>query len=692
MTLLTVVENKNKKLIALAQVMILVLGIIAISYAIGSEVKIVSADVRGDSVGYSASFLSTSFQTPPLTIPPDSTAALITKAEIAGKFNPIVGESATSSGFFSWANIEPIIETVGIAAAIYFGVKLIGNLIAPNSPEYVNAAAAAGAGGYVAGTIAAYFGSTGLLTFGIGTAVGLLIFAFTFKSSTQEVAIFQCSPWQPPKGGDDCEVCNTQGIPCTEYQCRSLGLSCELLNKGTSDQKCVETNRNDAVPPVIQPWIQALLSGYRYTPDNAISPPDNGVKLEYISSSDNCIPAFTPLRFGVTLNENSKCKIDVIRKSNFSSMSYDLSSGLYLQNHSIGFSLPGNNSLSQENITLENGGNFELYVRCEDKRGNSNVGTFVFKYCVDKGPDTTPPYIVSTSINNNSPVNYNQTEVPIKVYVNEPSECRWSFQDRDYDAMENIMSCATSISSVQEIDSQQVYGCSTNLTGIKPQSNNDYYFKCRDQPLATGEQLRNTNPAPYHYRLIGTRPLVLDSVGPNGTLKDNTNVINVTLTAETSAGYKNGEAICQYSRTGKEGSYVDFFKTGSYSHEQELHLPEGDYTYSIKCFDFAGNTDSSNVSFSVETDVSSPQVVRAYHQDNSLVIITDETATCVYNTQPEIGCGFDFENGNKMTTLNDNEHYTDWNTLTNFYIKCKDQFGNEPYPDRCSIIVRPFSL
>jgi hypothetical protein len=258
--------------------------------------------------------------------------------------------------------------------------------------------------------------------------------------------------------------------------------------------------------------------------------------------------------------------------------------------------------------------------------------------------------------------------------------------------MENNMTCAT---SVLEMNAQMLYKCSTTLTGLNDKTNNGFYFRCEDQPALKGtskESQRNVNEQSYYFVLVGTQPLVIDKAGPNGTIKDSTDVIKVDLNATTSAGYKNGEATCQFSNTGAEGSYINFFSTGSYYHEQELHLSAGDYTYYIKCFDLGGNTDYANVSFTVETDTSPPQAVRVYHDEPYLKVITDEDSECVYNTQDNIGCGYSFDDGNSMTDISSREHEIDWNTLLTFYIKCRDQYGNEPLPNQCTIIARPFSL
>ena len=490
-------------------------------------------------------------------------------------------------------------------------------------------------------------------------------------------------PWQAPTGGERCEECNLQsGLPCSEYQCKSLGQSCELLNPGTGEEKCVWVNRQDVNPPTIEPWEDALLDDYRYSPDNSISPPDRGVKINYLKANDNCIPAFTPLKFGVLLNEPAKCKIDVLRKENFKEMTSFMNGGLSNYSHSYALSLPGKSALESENITLQNNGNYEMYVRCEDANGNSNTATFVFKYCVDPGPDTTPPLIVTTSIINNAPIAYNQSSIDLEVYINEPSNCKWSHDNQDYNSMEEEMQCLTSIF---EYNAQMLYKCSTTLTGLKDRIENKFYFRCKDQPNSP-ENEKNTNKQSYEFNLIGTQPLVIDSVSPNDTtVSDSTDSVKVTLEVETSAGNKEGESICYYSNTGNENNYIKFFETQSFKHTQDLFLAEGDYEYYIKCTDLGGNSDYETINFDVETDSSSPLVVRAYKEENFLKLITNEESECIYST---FGCSYEFSEGTKITVVDETKHFTDWNVQTDLYVKCQDNFGNQPLPNQCSIIVR----
>ena len=517
----------------------------------------------------------------------------------------------------------------------------------------------------------------------IGIGVAVAVFILMYSKENEKTVTFSCLPWQAPVGGSACEECNKQGIlPCSEYQCKSLGQACELINQGTTEENCVWVNSKDVNPPTIEPLENALLNDYEYSPDNTINPPDRGVKINYLESDDNCIPAFTPLRFGVELNEPAACKVDILRKEGFEEMSSFMSSGLLRYNHTHALSLPSPNALASENITIRNNGNHELFVRCQDANGNSNTATFVFKYCVDPEEDTTPPLIVTTSILNEAPIAFNQSSVDLDVFVNEPSECKWSHNNRDFETMEETMSCAT---GVFDFNAQMLYKCSTTLTGLKDRTDNKVFFRCRDQPNSP-ENKRNTNAESFEFTLVGTQPLVIDSVEPdNETIKDSTDAVKVSLQAETSSGFKSGEAICYYSDTGESNDFIKFFETGSFEHSQDLFLTEGNYEYFIRCTDLGGNSDLKTINFEVETDLSSPTIVRAYKEENFLKLITDEPSQCRYST---FGCNYEFDEGTQFTDINENNHFTDWDVQTDLYVKCEDDFGNRPLPNQCSIVVR----
>ncbi|MBI2043429.1 hypothetical protein HYT25_03505 [Candidatus Pacearchaeota archaeon] len=587
-------------------------------------------------------------------------------------------------------------ESALFAAGIYGVVTLFGPIFGLDD-EQTKAISEAGALGVLVGNSVSGFGakyqwgwaSTEYGGVSGATYAGLLAagayFLANYRDEDSKKVQFSCVPWQAGLGGDNCEVCNQGFLPCSEYQCKSLGQSCELVNPGTTDEKCVWVNRNDVTSPIIEAWIGGLLNAdYRYNPDAAILPPDRGVKVEYLKSTlgDNCIPAFTPLRIGISSNEPAKCKIDGLRKNDFETMDVLMSGGLLQYNHTFSLSLPGSDNLNSAGIEVQNDGNYDLFVRCEDANGNANEGTFVFKYCVDKGPDVTPPLIVATSIPNNAPVAYNQTSLNLEVYVNEPSECKWSHNNREYDSMEVQMSCDTFI---RDNNAQGLYTCRTTLEGIKDRFVNKFFFRCKDKPQAQ-ENERNVNQESFEYKVIGTQALVIDYALPNDTIRDSTSVVKVTFETKTSAGFDEGKAECFFSDTGDDDDFTTrFLESNSHLHKQELFLPSGSYVYYIRCIDLGGNRDDETITFSVESDDQAPIVVRAYHEEQYLKLITNEEAKCVYDV---VDCSYPFDSGIPITEIDGTNHFTDWNINKNLYIKCQDAYGNQPLPNQCSIIVK----
>ena len=179
---------------------------------------------------------------------------------------------------------------------------------------------------------------------------------------------------------------------------------------------------------------------------------------------------------------------------------------------------------------------------------------------------------------------------------------------------------------------------------------------------------------------------MIKSTGPNETIKDSTTPIKITLEAKTTAGEDKGKSTCYYSDTGEDDSYIMFFNTNSHEHSQDLYLVSGSYEYWIKCIDLGGNSDTEIVNFKVETDTSAPNVVRAYHEDTYLKIVTDEEAECVYDVTD---CTYDFESGISMSVVDKTDHFTDWIPEKTYYIKCQDKYEKRPNPDECSITVRP---
>lgn len=577
--------------------------------------------------------------------------------------------------------------TNSLSMAAFGGIMTYQAIVGAYSSPTVSSALGLQAG--ASGKYLGLFKSPGQAGAYIGLAVAVAIFILTYSKEKKKTVNFQCMPYEPPLKGDKCEECNKDPMrPCSEYKCKSLGQACSLLNAGTGKEQCAWVSRNDVKSPEITPWDSALYPiGLKYAPDKAIRPPSIGTKI--VSSSDGCLPAYTPLQFGVTTNEPAQCKIDYNHTAKFENMQYYFGdTNYYLYNHTQKMRLPGpntgNNSIAPE---LKNDGNFALYVRCQDANGNQNVDEYAFTFCVDKSDDTTQPIIEEFSIPSGSYIRYNQDSVPIEVYVNEPSECKWSVESKPYDDMENTMKCYT---DSYQVNADLQYVCTGNLTGVQNREENKFYFKCKDQPDAE-ENKRNVNVQGKELILKGSQPLNIIKILPNETITGSTDVVPVSLEVETDDGAENGIASCAFSASGAKDSFITMFQTGSFEHNQTLMLPNGLYTYFVRCIDVGGNAAEANTTFAVYVDKNAPSITRVYKQE-ALKIVTDEDAECSYSLKD---CNFNFEDGKKMAYSNvDIKYnlYADWKAGNVYYIKCRDLYGNQPDPNRCSITVSAIEL
>ncbi len=621
---------------------------------------------------------------------------LLASGSLTGKSAKILNGALArdTTGKLFGSSIAYTAAAIVSAAAAAFTFSKIFRMIGGN-PDQQNLLGSFGAAAAATATIVFGYPTTfqalqgilglgGLATAGIISGAVFVVFAiFSSSVAEQGVVIYNCQPWDAATGGENCELCNNQEVPCSEYQCKSLGQSCLYIG---SDQDqggrpfCFFNNSRDVDPPVISPNEGVLSIGYRYTPNNAISPPDRGVKIIDSKSKDGCLSPFSKVTFGVKLDEPAKCKIDFQRRKSYDKMSLPFGRPYLDYNHTQTLLIPDlNNSLGKDN-------QISTYVKCIDSNGNSNKNDFVFEMCVQEGPDNTPPIIYGTSIKKGSKVPFNVTSANVDFYINEPAECRWSFSDEKYENMENNMTCAT---NPKQMNLRLSYTCSTNLTGIKSQEKTDYFIRCRDQPNLKNINDRNTNVESYKYNLQSSRALVIAEASPNGTtIKGSTSPATITLKARTLGGTYDGNALCYSSPDGVEGNYKEFENSGSTNkHSTEIHLEKGNYQYYIKCLDFGGNVDVKKINFSVDIDQEAPIVVRAYYEDGSMKLITDEKAECRYSTST-LGCEYSFDDGIKIKSYNKIDHFVKWDTETNLYIKCQDIYGNQPKTNECNIVVR----
>jgi hypothetical protein len=684
----------SKKSLALGQIYLMIIGLFALSVFLGglNEVEAQDSFKARDSV---------------INNPADSSGADV----VVDKTDPSLFGEKISTFYY-----DPLTQAFVWALAAYAAVRIIGSVAGLSEGE-TNAAAYAAAGGVLASqTAAALYGAKGVGVLGadvggklvggsavaegagigtlgltvIGIAVAVVVYVALYEDVDvkQELIQFSCFPWEPKIGGQDCEKCNDDPLkPCSEYRCKALGQACGIVNPGTTEEKCVWLNPGDVTSPVITPWEDVLdPENLDYVPDGS-RPPERGTRI--VRDGGSCLQAFTPLEFGVETNEPAQCKIELVHTEKYEDMQYYFGeNNLFVQNHSQRMTLPAPGGGNGSEIQFPAPGeDYQLYVRCMDGNGNYNVDEYVISFCVDDSPDTTPPIIHSTSIATNSPVQFGVDNLTIEAYVNEPAECRWSRSSKNYDDMENIMSCGT---NTIQVNAELLYTCSDQLTGIQDRTVNKFYFRCKDNP-GKDEGDRNVNTQSYELVLRGTQPLDIIRAGPNKTIIGSTSTVVATLEAETSNGADEGKALCFFSDSGLSGTFVEFFETDSFEHRQDLDLIEGAYVYTLRCIDAGGNRDEVNVSFSVDIDNEAPKVTRAY-REGALKLVTNEDAKCVYSLNT---CNYNVDEGLPLIYSNPerkNSHFVEWDSNVVYYVKCKDEFGNEPPPSSCSIIVNAVEL
>jgi len=328
------------------------------------------------------------------------------------------------------------------------------------------------------------------------------------------------------------------------------------------------------------------------------------------------------------------------------------------------------------------------------------------EFCVDDGPDISPPEILGTNYLQETFIRSGVTETDLEIYTNEPADCRWDFNDKRYEEMkeDGIDFCSQNISD--HLNGGYRYGCSGTLTGLKDSVDNNFYIRCKDKPYVdapnySGVETRIANEQPHPLTLKGTGAITISEINVNGqieniVIEDSTPTIRATIDVKTVGGADTGKARCQWREEGST-QYTHFYNDGSfgfvYPNTHDFYLEAGDYAYEILCYDAGGNSIEDTVEFEIQVDREAPNVVRAYHEAKAgtsyLKIVTDENAECVYDVQD---CLYDINEGTQMSTTDGISHFTNWNTQTNFYIKCKDDFKKGPRIDEgngCSIVVKP---
>ncbi|MBI2109973.1 hypothetical protein HYT58_02255 [Candidatus Woesearchaeota archaeon] len=424
---------------------------------------------------------------------------------------------------------------------------------------------------------------------------------------------------------------------CSEYRCRSLGMACELINAGTSDQSCVDVNPNDINSPLISPWPEALPGNY------TLAIEQQGYSIKPI------FEPFEKITFGIKTDEYAQCKIQATHAKNYDEMTNFLSE-TFKKEHNITMFLPDGNE-------------YAFYIRCQDKRGNKNVAEYAVRFATRKGPDRIPPTIERTFIDNNAYIPNGIGNITLGISLNEPAYCKWSKADKDYSSMENEFICDT-VPRNDTTSFFNLYDCFANAENIQDGQDNVFYFRCSDLS-------NNTNQESYKYTLKGSRAFAINSVSPTGSIYDLSPVLKVV----TSGGAENGKSTCNFATA--DVAYeqmIEMFETNSNMHRQQFtNITPGLYEQYITCRDIAGNEAKLTNQFYADIDIAGPNLKNVWVDSSVLHIVLTESSTCEYSTQQDIAYG----KGTKMSGIDVQEHTAPALKNAIYRIACVDKNGNQ---------------
>jgi hypothetical protein len=586
-----------------------------------------------------------------------------------------------------------------------------GSVAAAAGIIYVSTAGASLTAAAVAAGGALVLGPVGWIVLGATIAVAGAWIALAYQDYSMETFSYKPSLWKPIPKGENCEQCNDLPLGCNSYQCHSFGEACELQEVGTENEACVGINPQDIQPPEVTPLERALVSeDYEYSPVGAYLPEDDGARIIYKESQDGCIPPYTSLTLGVNTSEPATCRIDIESKRYFEDLLQIMDSENQGTEHTLELphsAIASSSAMESLGVELLNGNEYNFFIRCKDINDNPSPTNFIMQFCVDDGPDTLSPEILSTSfISDVSCIRNDLTSVDIDVFTNEPATCRWDFRNTNYDDMPYEMDCSQTPLDYYP-QNTLTYGCRGELSGIKDTEETPYFIKCNDQPWLEGKETiqasRNANLESEIVVLKGSKELIIDEITINGkenniTIKDSTKPVAVDVGVTTLGGCEEGYSRCQYATQNSIGNLIwtEFYNEGifeyNYYNNNTFRYGEGAKNLPIRCTDVGGNTATSFANFTIEIDEEAPVLARAYYEDDYLKLITTEEAECVYSTvYSTFGCNYAFDDGSEIPpTEMSLDHFVTWDTTSDMFVKCRDSYGNQPSIGKCSIIVRAF--
>ncbi|MFT4303019.1 MAG: hypothetical protein ACMXYG_00500 [Candidatus Woesearchaeota archaeon] len=324
-----------------------------------------------------------------------------------------------------------------------------------------------------------------------------------------------CGLYEAPLGNSRCNQC---GPDCSEFRCYSLGQDCiysEVNGFPLCEAKTISNNE------II---IGVIDEGYVYNSITIDGRQINGFELL------ETVGPFELIDFSIETNVPTKCKITFLPELTFTeSPSIWLGEPRFSKSHNISFRLPDSlsipldvynylnitsleemfdliveandklkdyfdeefidkilllsdfmsdkdymTSLLRHTISGLDDNIYYVYFRCSDESGTYNINPLYLKFKIDDiTPDLKSPEIL-LSIPNNGSFIY---ELPfnLSIFLDRPSECRYSEIDENYASMPYEFDCEFSPLRMSSYAGGS-YLCSTLSTILSP------YIRCSDNP------------------------------------------------------------------------------------------------------------------------------------------------------------------------------------------------------------------
>lgn len=135
---------------------------------------------------------------------------------------------------------------------------------------------------------------------------------------------------------------------------------------------------------------------------------------------------------------------------------------------------------------FDNGG-YYVFFDCTDRAGNRNKDQIFIRFTVDANyADNEPPVIVQAEPKNNGRISPSANSTTLKIYVDEPAECRYDSYDTDYTSMANSFSCPALGYETSPV-AGGTYECTTDI--MLPNQDNYLFIRCADNPGKTDEYI-----------------------------------------------------------------------------------------------------------------------------------------------------------------------------------------------------------